>query len=269
MKWTKEEEMIVTNYYLENTKIKIKELQKLLPNKRSVDAIKWKAKKLGLVKTWTKSETDFLIEKINDLGLQEIANKIDKTLDAVEVKARRLKLISPKRVEVLDREGEKWCRIKKFDDYYVSNCGRVKNNGYILIPNNNGNGYMQVGIHENKKRWVFYIHRLVAEAFVPNPENKPQVNHRDGNKNNNIASNLEWVTQRENNQHARENGLITRNGNEKEVIQIDRKTEEKINTYYSVSEAQRQTGIYRGSIYNVCKGVSKTAGGYKWKYSGL
>lgn len=75
----------------------------------------------------------------------------------------------------------------------------IKGTGKIITPKNNGNGYLRIYIPQLKKR--FLLHRLVATAYLPNPDNKPQVNHIDGNKHNNSVNNLEWCTGRENMSH--------------------------------------------------------------------
>lgn len=101
---------------------------------------------------------------------------------------------------------EIWRQIKEYPRYSVSNLGRVKNNNTdkVLKGYTDFKGYQRVCIHcrGERIRKDLKVHRLVAEAFVPNPENKPQVNHIDGNKQNNAASNLEFCTNQENQLHA-------------------------------------------------------------------
>lgn len=116
-----------------------------------------------------------------------------------------------------------WKDVTSFEGkYQVSNKGQVKSldrevyysNGYtqyhlgkILTPILHSNGYLYVGLHDKKRTRSKSVHRLVAEAFIPNPDNKPCVNHKDGNKHINCVENLEWCTYSENHIHAIKTGL--------------------------------------------------------------
>jgi len=118
---------------------------------------------------------------------------------------------------------EIWKDVKGYEGIYkISNFGRVKSldrevapsnrvpywrKGKICIQSKSNLGYMTVGFTVNNKKVNKYVHRLVAEAFIPNLENKPQVNHIDCNKENNLINNLEWCTNSENHIHASKNGL--------------------------------------------------------------
>lgn len=107
---------------------------------------------------------------------------------------------------------EVWIKIKETKDKYsVSNQGRVRNNdsGHILSKSYTVNGYEKISLHvSNNRRWTVMVHRLVAKAFIANPENKPEVNHKNGIHDDNRVENLEWVTGAENREHARRIGLV-------------------------------------------------------------
>jgi len=116
-------------------------------------------------------------------------------------------------------EVREWKEIKGYEGLYeVSNYGQVRSldkvdclgrerKGRVLKQQKHKRGYLNIGLTKNKIRKMCYVHRLVAQAFVLNPENKAEVNHIDGDKENNLAENLEWVTSSENNQHAYNTGL--------------------------------------------------------------
>lgn len=143
-------------------------------------------------------------------------------------------------------------------------------------------GYMKLRLSLVDKKKSVSVHRLVALAFIPNPDNKLQVNHIDGNKENNNIDNLEWVTNDENHKHKLEHGLnVSKSGDEhytrikyknegdhhacKIIIQCDLYGNE-IKEYVSVKSAGEILGIDRTSISKALKGHIKTAGGFIWKY---
>ena len=108
---------------------------------------------------------------------------------------------------------EIWKRIENYPDYFVSNFGRIKSYRWgkrtsILIPMRTPEGYVAIYFYKDGcKRKSIKIHRLVAKVFIPNPENKRCVNHKDGNKSNNHIENLEWMTKSEDLKHAYKTGL--------------------------------------------------------------
>ena len=200
-------------------------------------------------------------------------------------------------------EKEIWKDVVGYEGVYeVSNMGRVKRVGkyrnqcaewdsnHILRPGHKDNEYLFVNLSKEGKNKIKYVHRLVAEAFLPNPKNKATVNHIDGDRTNNVVENLEWATYKENNNHS-----LYVLGNEKSVrkkkylcteerLEILREQVQKkqkpviqydlhgnfIKEYPSYREAERETGIK--AIDVVCRGdrqkgrKQQTAGGYKWKY---
>ena len=101
---------------------------------------------------------------------------------------------------------EEWRPVEGFEGIYeVSNLGRVRNikkGGRLMTPQKVAHGYIQIRLHKNGEKTQWLLHRLVAKAFIPNPENKEQVNHKDLDKSHNTVDNLEWVTRDENLQHA-------------------------------------------------------------------
>lgn len=164
---------------------------------------------------------------------------------------------------------EEWKDIKGYEGLYqVSNLGRVKRlkgkymkSERILKQVNAYNGYIVVCLCKHNKHKNFKVHRLVAEAFIPNPENKPTVNHIDEDKTNNVVSNLEWATMKEQNNH----GTRTQRTSKK-VKAIDIATGE-YNEYNSQSECARQLGLKAPNINMCLKGKCRQIGGYVFEYS--
>lgn len=162
----------------------------------------------------------------------------------------------------------KWAKTE-FEGYYVSDTGMVKSPRKILTQNEDHKGYKRVQI---KDKWVS-VHRLVAKAFIPNPDNKPQVNHKDTNKTNNYVDNLEWVTNAENHAHKMEHGL---NDNATKALRKYTKSIQKRVTQYtkdgefvaeheSLQSAARSVGTNASNIMEVCRGKRKSCKGFIWK----
>lgn len=157
-------------------------------------------------------------------------------------------------------------------EYQVSDTGLVKTTktGRILRPAVSRHGYERVCLFKMDRERRYRVHRLVAMAFIPNPENLPQVNHIDGNKRNNNVSNLEWVTNEENMHHAKEHGL--RAGHEKfcesrrkRVIATNIKTGEII-VFESILAAVK--GVGTNHVSAVLKGQRKQSKGYTFALEG-
>lgn len=212
-----------------------------------------------------------------------------------------------------ERKNLEWRQVVNNPDYMVSNYGDVYKKEKSFIDKagrhlyhkekifwseeqnkwggSHGDDYL--GVHLNNKKE--YAHRIAAMAFIPNPQNKPQVNHIDGNTYNNYCgckennykdSNLEWVTLKENMEHASRMGLINRDSElrkiqcaknrekvdyeklQRKVVQINPKTGAFIAEYPSIMEASRKNNIGHSTIQSVAShdGYHKTAGGYGWIY---
>lgn len=160
---------------------------------------------------------------------------------------------------------EIWKDIEGYDGIYeVSSWGRVKNSrtGRVLKAGKDIYGYLFVNVYKNGKRTNYKVHRLVAQAFIPNPQNKPQVNHIDENKENNYVENLEWCTAKENNNHGEHNSRVAK-ARSIPIICIETGIE-----YISASDCAIQMGLHQQNINKVLKGKYKTTGGYTFKYKG-
>ena len=182
---------------------------------------------------------------------------------------------------------EIWENVKDYEEFYqVSNLGNVKSlardiyyqNGTIhhlkekiLAPALNNKGYQYVNLYKNGKMKNMLVHRLVAMAFIPNPENKSQINHKNEVKTNNVVENLEWCSAQENinfgtrTARAVQNHKYPKFGNHPRAKAVF--CEELNKKFDCITSAQEELGIDQSSITKACKGKLKTAGGFHWKYA--
>ena len=193
----------------------------------------------------------------------------------------------------MENQEEIWKDIPGWENYYqVSTLGRIRSlnrtvlyidgrvfnyTGKILSPRPNPKGYLSCVLTKNCESHTIHIHREVAKAFIPNPENKPQINHLNGIKSDNKTDNLCWATQSENMLHSfrelgRKGGMFGKRGNlNKESIPVSQFSliGELIKFHEGICDASRKTGIDRSTISSVCnhKRNNKTAGGYIWKFT--
>ena len=166
---------------------------------------------------------------------------------------------------------EEWRAVPGFPDYEVSNMGNVRSfirgaEGHILSPSCNRQryGYLHVNLSRSGKQYTRRIHRLVAEAFIPNPYKKPEVNHIDCNPANNNVENLEWVTPKENSEWKVKCGRSVRN-HEHMVIATNVASGRKL-VFASLKEAER-SGFHRTAIRRCIRGEFTNHKGYVWEYA--
>lgn len=175
---------------------------------------------------------------------------------------------------------EIWKDIKGYEGLYqVSNLGKVRSldrkilfknghiqffKGKILSLSKDKNGYIHIILHKDNKTKIFRVHRLVAETFIPNLENKPQVNHIDGNKENNCLSNLEYCTIKENHIHAYRTGL--HNAPKKKCIQKDLNGN-IIKNWDSLKQIKLELGYDCSAISRCCRNIQKTSYNFIWDFA--
>lgn len=178
--------------------------------------------------------------------------------------------------KMFNPDSEVWKDIPGYEGLYkVSNLGRVKSLpkfGWTDKTKRNGGimsqyfykGYYNVKLCINQKYRQFQVHRLVALAFIPNPKDLPFINHKDENSINNAADNLEWCTHEYNINYGTRNAKVAK----KLSIPVAQYTVSGtlIETFSSLHEASKETGINISHICNVCKCLRNKAGGFIWKY---
>lgn len=186
---------------------------------------------------------------------------------------------------------EIWKDIEGYEgSYQVSNCGKVRSltrkvscmggqrtiKGKVLKPTVSSNLYLTVDLRQHQKHKTQSIHRLVAQAFIPNPQKYNVINHKDNNPQNNIVTNLEWCTQSYNVKYAYEKGNAKRTSgcfkkgniphNRRKINQYS-KNKDFICSYISIKQASNYTHIKRSAINNCLTKRCRTSGGYIWEYA--
>ena len=166
-------------------------------------------------------------------------------------------------------EEEIWCPIKGFEGLYeVSDQGRVKSIGYgddrILKPQRIKTGYLLVGLRKNREQKWYLVHRLVAQAFIQNPDNLPEVNHRDEDKENNSVQNLEWCDRKYNVNYGTGIQRISEKKS-KPVLQYT-KSGEFVKEWESATDVQRNLNYSNSNISECCTGIRKSAYNFIWRF---
>lgn len=178
---------------------------------------------------------------------------------------------------------EIWKDIPNYESLYqISNYGRIKSlskkiknkNGYRITKDKilknilADDGYLKTILYKNKKAKMFLVHRLVAQVFIPNINNLPQINHKDENKSNNYIDNLEWCTQKYNNNYGTHNKRMQKTKQKKygKAVKQINQNGEIVAIYSCIREAYRKTNVGRKEITKVCLKKYKQAGGYRWEY---
>lgn len=158
--------------------------------------------------------------------------------------------------------------IKNMPNYFITADGQVwseKSKRFLVFSIING--YYSVNLWQNNQQYSFLVHRLVAEAFIPNPNNYPQVNHKNEIRTDNRVENLEWVTAKANINYGSRALKYSLNRSQP-VLQIDPKTSQVIKEWEGVPFAATALNIKSTNIYSCCnhKPHYLTAGGFKWEY---
>ena len=159
-----------------------------------------------------------------------------------------------------------WREVKEYSNYKVNQLGEIrhKKRQKILKPRDNNGGYQYVNFKINGKNTNFAVHRIVANAFIPNPNGYTEVNHKDYNKKNNCVDNLEWVSSSQNKQHS----YLKQENKKSRGKAVNQYTKEGIflKTFDSVSDAAKELGCCVAAISNCCLGRTKTSQGFRWSF---
>lgn len=204
--------------------------------------------------------------------------------------ARNVKARGGTKKKKIIPDNERWKDVPGWEGIYmVSDHGRLKGfkvfrRGFILSNKNKNGWYLNVVLQKRKRdsfRWSVKIHKLVAMVFVPNPDNKPKINHKDSNKQNNHCLNLEWVTEQENCVHAIKHnpGMLlgmkkyNQETRPKPIIQIDG-SGNIVGRFRNCWDASCSSGVCQRNIHQVASKTQhkpgktrKQAGGYRWEYA--
>jgi hypothetical protein len=161
---------------------------------------------------------------------------------------------------------EIWHDIEGYENYQVSNMGRVKSLNYNhtgkekIMKAKKDKGYFRVQLYKDGKPKFYSVHRLVATSFLPNPNNLSQVNHIDEDKSNNIVDNLEWCSAKYNSNYGTRIQRIVEKNN-KQVLCVETGV-----VYTSTMQVEREIGFLQCNISKACCGKYKTAYGFHWRY---
>jgi hypothetical protein len=168
-------------------------------------------------------------------------------------------------------EKEIWKPINGYSKYEISNLGRIKNTHYVnhyLNGTTANTGYVVVGLYKNKKQKFFLLHRLLGEHFIPNPENKIQMNHKNGIKTDNRLENIEWVSGSQNTKHSYDNGLRKKTPPKRKQVNKTKVTKDGklVGIFNSLGQACKKLKLHQGHAGSCARGELTQHKGYKLEY---